>query len=298
MDGNVLQLYRFEQMDLDKKKAKNYATALRDKVGADNLPPIPISGPIEGVIYWLLRAQCFVCQYAGHKLTPQDFGAPAVSATGFEYLRSGRETDVAIGAEKGARLNPISLPGLWRQPRPPEQRIHRLHGAGYAFWPRQRHSVLVPRPAALAARYADAGHVMMAQSSEGLIRASRPYQVDDIYTLYSACERMERSPLRSLSECVRDGQRAACSRRVELYGRGGHCIVDVMAFGSIWRSCAIIRARETCPDECETRSTCSHSAARGRSVQRGAHGTRQPRAMPRAGAAGRSRWAAGRMKKS
>ena len=77
MDGNVLQLYRFEQMDLDKKKAKNYATALRDKVGADNLPPIPISGPIEGVIYWLLRAQCFVCQYAGHKLTPQDFGAPA-----------------------------------------------------------------------------------------------------------------------------------------------------------------------------------------------------------------------------
>ena len=43
----------------------------------DLVPPVPVAGPIENVIHWVLMAQCFVCKYAGFEnLTPKDFGAP------------------------------------------------------------------------------------------------------------------------------------------------------------------------------------------------------------------------------
>lgn len=78
LDNNVLPLYTFEQLDLDKRRAKNFATALRDKLGgfAKHLPPLPLSGSNDAIVSWLLNAQCAICNYAGHRLTPQSFGAP------------------------------------------------------------------------------------------------------------------------------------------------------------------------------------------------------------------------------
>lgn len=77
MDGNVLPLHTYEQLDMDKKKTKTIATNLRDRIGADLVPPIPLSGPIDHMIAWILHTQCFVCKYAGFDgLTLRDFGAP------------------------------------------------------------------------------------------------------------------------------------------------------------------------------------------------------------------------------
>lgn len=78
LEGNVLPLYTFNQIALDKKKAIHCASCMRDSLAgaADNLPPLPRGGEIEPVISWLLNAQCWVCSFAGCNLTPQDFGAP------------------------------------------------------------------------------------------------------------------------------------------------------------------------------------------------------------------------------
>ena len=78
LDCNVLPLYTYEAVALDKKKARQYATTLRDKIGgfAQHVPPLPLAGPIDATIMWLLLTQCAVCSYAGFNLTPQSFGAP------------------------------------------------------------------------------------------------------------------------------------------------------------------------------------------------------------------------------
>ena len=78
LDGNVLPLYTYEQVCMDNKKARLYATTLRAKIGgfANHVPPLPLSGPIDATIMWLLLTQCTICSYAGFDLTPQSFGAP------------------------------------------------------------------------------------------------------------------------------------------------------------------------------------------------------------------------------
>jgi len=104
MDGNVLPLYTFEQLDLDRKKARSCATTLRDKLGgfANHIPPLKLTGSTDGVILWLLHAQCAVCSYAGFRLTPQSFGAPpgygeikgqgaVVSGPGYGQQRTGEQ---------------------------------------------------------------------------------------------------------------------------------------------------------------------------------------------------------------
>ena len=75
LDGNILPLYTFEAVELDRKKARTYATTLRDKIGgfAQHIPPLPLSGPIEGCIMWLLQTQCAVCSYAGFVSQPLEF---------------------------------------------------------------------------------------------------------------------------------------------------------------------------------------------------------------------------------
>ena len=121
MDGNVLPLYQFEALDLDKKKAKNIATSLRDKIGPNMVPPVPISGPHESLLMWIMHAQCFVCKYAGYEVTPQSFGAPKgfsadVQNNGFtDYagLESpfGLDSDIPTSFTAPSR-KPLHMPGM------------------------------------------------------------------------------------------------------------------------------------------------------------------------------------------
>ena len=83
MDGNVLPLHTYQQLDMDKKKTKQIATSLRDRIGPDMCPPIPLAMSIDHIIAWVLHSQCFVCKYAGFEgLTLKDFGAPPGLASG------------------------------------------------------------------------------------------------------------------------------------------------------------------------------------------------------------------------
>lgn len=128
MDGNVLPLFTYTQLDMDKKKTKSIATTLRDRIGANLVPPVPIAGPIENVIHWVLMAQCFVCKYAGFEgLAPTDFGAPLglgkgpggadnnQGFTGYAGLETpfGLDSDIPDQRSGAARLpHQMRMPGM------------------------------------------------------------------------------------------------------------------------------------------------------------------------------------------
>ena len=129
LDGNILPLYTFDNVSIDRKKARVYATTLRDKIGgfASQIPPLPMSGPIEGCVMWLLQTQCAVCSYAGFVLTPQSFGAPpgygkehhwgqaavACSKPDYAGLDTPYGTDMDINVKQAAPRRPLAIaPGM------------------------------------------------------------------------------------------------------------------------------------------------------------------------------------------
>ena len=77
VEGHTIPLLNFEQIEqLSARVLYTKARSIRDKLGADRLPPL-VPGTISVLMKWLIHVQCHIAtQATGMQVTAADFGAP------------------------------------------------------------------------------------------------------------------------------------------------------------------------------------------------------------------------------
>lgn len=87
-----LDIFTFSQLEQKSfPNLKNLAMTMRDKIGADSVPPITTAGGVPAVINWILDVQVSMCSSIGLRVDASAFGAP--------YDLGAKEEDAYFGGD-------------------------------------------------------------------------------------------------------------------------------------------------------------------------------------------------------
>jgi len=82
-------LYTYEQLErMNTRLLMSRATDLRDAVGADNVPPLPMNQQHEIVVNWMMNVQVELARSSGLDVSADHFGLPKEGVYGERSARS------------------------------------------------------------------------------------------------------------------------------------------------------------------------------------------------------------------